>query len=51
MTCSPQTVLASDQKNLLVDAFMRYRITDPLKFFQALNNTARGEPDARAHRQ
>ena len=35
----PQTVLASDQKNLLVDAFMRYRISDPLKFFQALNNT------------
>jgi membrane protease subunit HflC len=35
----PQTVLASDQKNLLVDAFTRYRITDPLKFYQALNNT------------
>lgn len=35
----PQTVLASDQKNLVVDAFTRYRITDPLKFFQALNNT------------
>lgn len=36
---SPQTVLASDQKNLLVDAFTRYRITDPLRFYQALNNT------------
>jgi membrane protease subunit HflC len=35
----PQTVLASDQKNLVVDAFTRYRITDPLRFFQALNNT------------
>lgn len=35
----PQTILASDQKNLLVDAFTRYQITDPLKFFQALNNT------------
>ncbi len=35
----PQTVLASDQKNLVVDAFTRYRITDPLKFFRALNNT------------
>ena len=34
----PQTVLASDQKNLLVDAFTRYRITDPLRFYQALNN-------------
>ena len=35
----PQTILASDQKNLLVDAFTRYQIVDPLKFFQALNNT------------
>jgi modulator of FtsH protease HflC len=35
---SPQEVLASDQKNLVVDAFTRYRITDPLKFFQSLNN-------------
>lgn len=35
----PQTVLASDQKNLLVDAFTRYRITDALRFYQALNNT------------
>lgn len=34
----PQTVLASDQKNLQVDAFTRYRITDPLQFFKALNN-------------
>ncbi len=36
---SAQTVLASDQKNLLVDAFTRYRITEPLRFYQALNNT------------
>ena len=35
----PQTVLASDQKNLVVDAFTRYRITDPLLFYQKLNNT------------
>jgi modulator of FtsH protease HflC len=34
----PQEVLASDQKNLVVDAFTRYRITDPLKFFQSVNN-------------
>ncbi len=34
----PQTVLASDQKNLVVDAFTRYKVIDPLKFFQALNN-------------
>ena len=35
----PQTILASDQKNLLVDAFTRYQIVDPLKFYRALNNT------------
>jgi modulator of FtsH protease HflC len=35
---NPQEVLASDQKNLVVDAFTRYRITDPLRFFQSLNN-------------
>jgi membrane protease subunit HflC len=34
----PQEVLASDQKNLVVDAFTRYRITDPLRFFQSVNN-------------
>jgi modulator of FtsH protease HflC len=34
----PQEVLASDQKNLVVDAFTRYRITDPLRFYQSVNN-------------
>lgn len=34
----PQEVLASDQKNLVVDAFTRYRVTDPLRFFQSVNN-------------
>lgn len=37
----PQEVLASDQKNLVVDAFTRYRISDPLRFFQSVNNVAR----------
>jgi membrane protease subunit HflC len=31
-----ERVLLSDQKRLLVDAFARYRITDPLKFFQTV---------------
>jgi membrane protease subunit HflC len=30
-----QEVIASDQKRLVVDAFARYRITDPLQFYQA----------------
>ena len=29
-----QEVIANDQKRLVVDAFARYRVTDPLKFFQ-----------------
>ena len=35
----PQTILASDQKNLLVDAFTRYKIVDPLQFYRSVNNT------------
>jgi membrane protease subunit HflC len=33
-------VIASDQKRLVVDAFARYRITDPLLFFQAVRDEA-----------
>jgi membrane protease subunit HflC len=35
---NPQEVPASDQKLLLVDAFARYRIKDPLKFYQAVTS-------------
>ena len=31
-----QEVIASDQKRLVVDAFARYRINDPLKFYQTI---------------
>ncbi len=31
-------VIASDQKRLIVDAFVRYRITDPLRFKQTVGN-------------
>ena len=37
----PQEITASDQKRIVVDAFTRYRISDPLKFFQSLRNEAR----------
>ena len=33
-----QEVIASDQKRLVVDAFARYRITDPLRFFQSVGS-------------
>ena len=38
-----QEVIASDQKRLIVDAFARYRIIDPLAFYKAF----RGEVGAR----
>jgi membrane protease subunit HflC len=31
-----QEIIASDQKRLVVDAFARYRINDPLRFYQAV---------------
>jgi modulator of FtsH protease HflC len=37
----PQELTASDQKRLVVDAFTRYRIVDPLKFYQAVRTEAR----------
>jgi membrane protease subunit HflC len=33
-----QEVIASDQKRLVVDAFARYRIRDPLRFYQTLGS-------------
>jgi len=33
-----EEVLLNDQKRILVDAFARYRIVDPLKFFQSVRN-------------
>ncbi len=32
----PKEVIAADQKRLVVDAFVRYRITDPLRFKQTV---------------
>ena len=34
------TVLTADRQNLEVDAFARYRIVDPLRFYQAVGNIA-----------
>jgi membrane protease subunit HflC len=36
---SPQEVICSDQKRLVVDAFARYRIHDPLLFYQTVSTT------------
>ena len=39
-----QEVIASDQKRLVVDAFARYRILDPLQFYQAFRTEAGARP-------
>ncbi|PLX33901.1 MAG: protease modulator HflC [Hyphomicrobiales bacterium] len=38
-----QEVISQGKKRLLVDAFARYKITDPLKFYQSLSNPAIAE--------
>ena len=40
----PVELLASDQERLIVDAFVRYRITDPIRFYEKLRNE-RGAQD------
>jgi membrane protease subunit HflC len=34
----PEEVIVSDQKRLVVDTYTRYRITDPLLFYQTVNS-------------
>jgi len=34
----PEEVIAQDKKRMVVDAFARYRIVDPLRFYQALTD-------------
>lgn len=34
----PEEVIAQDKKRMVVDAFARYRIADPLRFYQALTD-------------
>jgi modulator of FtsH protease HflC len=34
----PEEIIASDQKRLVVDTYTRYRITDPLLFYQTVGN-------------
>jgi membrane protease subunit HflC len=38
INAEPKEVIALDQKRLIVDAFLRYRITDPLKFRQTVRD-------------
>jgi membrane protease subunit HflC len=36
----PEEMILSDQKRIIVDSFARYKIIDPLKFFQTVRNEA-----------
>lgn len=38
-----QEVIAADQKRLIVDAFARYRIVNPVQFYQSVRTVAGGE--------
>ena len=44
---SAQEVIASDRKRLVVDAFARYRITNPVLFYQAVQGGSIGDANAR----
>ena len=39
----PSEVLTADKQNMTVDCYVLWRIKDPLKFFQTLDNTAKAE--------
>ena len=47
---SRQEVLVADNQRLEVDAFVRYRIADPLRFYQSVGRS-RGQRPARRHAQ
>jgi membrane protease subunit HflC len=34
----PEEIIASDQRRLVVDSFVRFRIVEPLKFYQTMGN-------------
>ena len=38
----PEEVILGDQRRLIVDSFTRYRITDPLEYYQAVGPTEDG---------
>ncbi|MCB2081667.1 MAG: protease modulator HflC, partial [Rickettsiales bacterium] len=38
LDADPEEVIASDQKRVIVDAFVKYSITNPLKFYQTVRS-------------
>ncbi len=43
LNLAEQTIIAADQEQLVVDAYMRWRIVDPLRFYQAVQNEGAAE--------
>uniref|UniRef100_A0A2C9LGQ1 Band 7 domain-containing protein n=1 Tax=Biomphalaria glabrata TaxID=6526 RepID=A0A2C9LGQ1_BIOGL len=41
LTPMPKEVIASDQKRIIVDAYVKYKIADPLMFYQTVKNELR----------
>ncbi len=41
LNADPEEVIASDQKRLIVDAFAKYRIINPLQFYQTVRTEAK----------
>lgn len=41
LNADPEEVIASDQKRLIVDSFAKYRIVNPLQFYQTVRTEAR----------
>ena len=39
---APEEVILGDQRRLIVDSFTRFRITDPLRYYQAVGPTEDG---------
>lgn len=40
LDATPEEVIASDRRRIVVDAFARYRISDPLRYYQSLRTAA-----------
>ncbi len=46
-----EEIIAADQKRLVVDSFIRYRISDPLEFYKAVGSESRGTGPVGRYRQ
>lgn len=40
LDAQPEEIIASDQRRLVVDAFLRFRVVDPLKLYQSVTTVA-----------